>query len=221
MDPIFNEVFSLTNFAVSEFQRLLFVRNVQHTSVAFVLSFVAYNLIKFLPLWALTMIGIVLAFALPPIYIQNQAAIDAQFNKASEMGSAHFNNAKEAASKHASAASEKARLTAIDIGNKAGVDVNRYISGPGPVTSQSSLDNLAQQTKSTRSTEPASTTSTTTTTTTSFSTPIADEFSHAPSIPSNDGVHVSGTKVSESVVTTSSSLPSAQPAVPLVPMTHP
>lgn len=211
MDPIFSEVFSLLNFAVTEFQRLLFVRNVRHTSVAFVLSFVAYNLIKFLPLWALTMIGLVLAFAIPPVYLQNQQAIDAQLNRASEIGSAHYNNAVGVASKHATAASEKARLTAIDLGNRAGVDVNKYISGPGPVTSTSATDNIASQSKTSAPVKSSfespdiklSTTTTSTSTKTSFvpvsethvtATPIADEFSKAPAVPSTDGVYASSEK---------------------------
>lgn len=205
MDPIFDEVFSLVNFAVTEFQRLLFARNVQHTSIAFVLSFVAYNLIKFLPLWGLTMIGLVLAFTLPPVYVQNQAAIDAQLNKASELGAAHYNNAVDVASKHASAASEKARLTAIDLGNKAGVDVNRIISGPGPVQSSSVTDDLSRQPKVASVTDelsrqpkvasPATTTTTITSHTTTTTTPIADEFSHAPAMPSGDGVYVQAESV--------------------------
>lgn len=187
MDPIFNEVFSLLNFGFTEFQRLLFARNIQHTSIAFVLSFVAYNLIRFLPLWALTMIGIILAFALPPVYIQNQQAIDGHLNQASQLGAAHYNNAVGAASKHASVATEKVKLAAIDLGAKAGVDVNRYISGPGPVQSTSALDELAQQAKS--STTANTTSTTTTTTTTKSTTPIADEMSRAPTVPRGNGVH--------------------------------
>lgn len=178
MNPIFNEVFSLLNFGVTEFQRLLFARNVRHTSIAFVASFVAYNLIKFLPLWALTMIGIVLAFTLPPVYIRHQQTIDAHINQASELGAAHYNNAVDAASKHASVASEKVKLVAIDLGNKAGVDVNKYIAGPGPVQSTSVLDELSKQPK-------------TNTMTTKASDLVAPELTQASSVLSSNEVHLS------------------------------
>lgn len=235
MDPIFSEVFSLLNFAVTEFQRLLFVRNVRHTSIAFVLSFVAYNLIKFLPLWALTMVGIVLAFALPPVYLQNQQAIDAHLNRASEIGSAHYNSAVDVASKHATAASEKARLTAIDLGNRAGVDVNKFISGPGPVTSTSATNNIASQPKTTTTTKSSfetpdlhskfSSTTTSTNSTSTFvpvneshaaSTPIADEFAKAPAVPSTDGVYASTEKHApmESLSTPQTNPPPIVEAVP-------
>ncbi|BFZ55033.1 hypothetical protein PYCC9005_002071 [Savitreella phatthalungensis] len=145
LDPIFDETHSLLNFIVGEVQRLLFVRNVRHSLVAFASSFVAYNLIKLLPLWGLLIIGTLLAFALPPLYLRHQQAIDAQLQKAAEISQQHYNNAYETASKQASELADKARTTVIDLGNKAGVDVRPYISGPGPVTSTSVQDELAKQ----------------------------------------------------------------------------
>lgn len=145
LDPIFDETHSLLNFGFAEVQRLLYVRNVRHSAVAFVNSFVAYQLIKFLPIWALLIVGLTLSFALPPLYLRHRETIDAHLNQAAEIGQQHYNNAVDVASKHANDAAEKARLTAIDLGNKAGVDVQRYIGGPGPVTSSSVTDELAKQ----------------------------------------------------------------------------
>ena len=145
LDPIFDETHSLLNFGFAEVQRLLYVRNVRHSAVAFVNSFIAYQLIKVLPVWALLIIGTTLAFALPPLYIRHRETIDAHINQAAEIGQQHYNNAVDLASKHANEAAEKARLAAIDLGNKAGVDVQRYVGGPGPVTSTSVQDELAKQ----------------------------------------------------------------------------
>lgn len=147
IDPVVDELFSLVNFFLAEAQRLLFVRDPKHTSVAFVLSFVAYNLIKFLSLTALVGVGIVFAFALPPIYLRHRQVIDAQLTRAQELSSQHYQNAKNVASKQAEAAGERARTVAIDLGNKVGVNVQKYIDGPGPVMSESVHAELAKQPK--------------------------------------------------------------------------
>ncbi|ORY77802.1 Reticulon-domain-containing protein [Protomyces lactucae-debilis] len=147
VDPVFDELFSLTNFFLTEAQRLLFVKNAKHTTVAFVLSFVAYNLIKFLPLSALIGIAILLAFSMPPVYLRHRQVIDAQLAKAQEVSTQHYEQVKSAASKQAGVASDRARSVAIDLGNKVGVNVHQYIGGPGPVMSESVHAELAKQPK--------------------------------------------------------------------------
>ena len=118
---VMDEVFELLNFTIAEAQRLLFARNVKHTSVAFGASFVAYNLVKVLPLWGLSMVSLVIAFTGPPMYLRHQAAIDEQISRATELGSAHFEKVKQQASKSVEVYSERARAVAVELGEKAGV----------------------------------------------------------------------------------------------------
>lgn len=132
VDVIAREFQSLANYIVVEAQRLLFAKNIRHSSIAFVVTFTGYQLLKVLPIWILSIIAVLIAFSAPPAYLANQELIDSYLSKATELTSTHFENAKNVASKNVEVYSEKARVAAVDIGAKAGVDVNKFLA-PGPV----------------------------------------------------------------------------------------
>jgi hypothetical protein len=72
----------LINFFVIEFQRVIFVENVWVTVGAFLASFISYYLVKFVPLWGLTLVADSLIFLAPLIYINNKEFIDEHLRNA-------------------------------------------------------------------------------------------------------------------------------------------
>jgi len=77
-DPIVSEVVHLVNFAVVEVQRIAFVESFPLTGVAFFASLIGYFLVRFLSLWTLCTLGIVLSYSLPPLYLKFQSEIDSE-----------------------------------------------------------------------------------------------------------------------------------------------
>jgi len=57
LENVFASLHEFTNFVVLEVQRVLYAENLGVTVAAFVLSYVSYVLIKFLPVWGLILVG--------------------------------------------------------------------------------------------------------------------------------------------------------------------
>ncbi|KFH47691.1 Reticulon-like protein-like protein [Hapsidospora chrysogenum ATCC 11550] len=84
IDGLVGDVHELINFVVIEAQRILYVENVAASVAAAVFSFIGYHLTKLVPYWGLAVIGTVLAFVLPLIYVTNKELIDHHLKNASE-----------------------------------------------------------------------------------------------------------------------------------------
>ena len=122
-DALFNEISNLLNFLVLEFQRLLFAEKVSHTAVAFTVSFLAYKLVRYIPLWGLALTGTILAFSLPPLYLRNQAVIDKHISQAQHIAAEKVNYARDLAGEHVATVSERAKVVTSQWGKKAGVEL--------------------------------------------------------------------------------------------------
>lgn len=109
----------LVNFFVIEFQRILFAENVPATIAAFVASFVSYYLIKFLPLWGLTLISTCIVFLGPLVYIQNKELIDGQLEHASGVINAQATQVKDLTAHHTSKGIESVKAYTGDYAAKA------------------------------------------------------------------------------------------------------
>jgi len=118
MDNIFAEIHDFLNFVVLETQRILFVEKLTTTVGAFVLSYLGYVLIKYLPIWGLTLLADVMIFTFPLIYIQNQEVIDHHVHQASSVVSERVVHAKNLAEKHTTEYTLKAKELATDISGK-------------------------------------------------------------------------------------------------------
>ncbi|KAF2690075.1 hypothetical protein K458DRAFT_383206 [Lentithecium fluviatile CBS 122367] len=81
LERLLDDVEQFINFFVIESQRIIFAENVYATSAAFFASFISYYLIKFVPLWGLTLIATIVTYMGPLIYIKNKEVIDAQLEK--------------------------------------------------------------------------------------------------------------------------------------------
>ncbi|GES61188.1 reticulon-like protein Rtn1 [Aspergillus terreus] len=85
LEGVLADLEQLFDFLLLEFQRILFAENIVHTVAAFVSAFSAYWLIKWLPLWGLSLIAVNIAYFGPLVYMNNQEVIDAHIANAQEV----------------------------------------------------------------------------------------------------------------------------------------
>ena len=115
----------LINFFVIEFQRVLFAEKPAHTIGAFVASLISYWLIKFTPLWGLSLIAVSLIYLGPLIYMTNQEFIDHHLQNATDIANAQANQVKDLAGHHTARYTETVKAYAGDYTSKA----QNYIGG--------------------------------------------------------------------------------------------
>lgn len=125
LEASLEDVEQLINFFVIEFQRVLFAENVVHTVAAFTTALISYWLIKFLPLWGLSLIGVTTIYLGPLIYINNKEIIDHQLNNATHVINSQASQVRDLAGHHAGRASDTVKAYAGDYGAKA----QTYIGG--------------------------------------------------------------------------------------------
>jgi ABC-type multidrug transport system fused ATPase/permease subunit len=119
LERLLDDVEQLINFFVIEFQRIVFAENVYVTGAAFFAAFISYYLIKFLPLWGLSLIATTLVYLAPLVYIQNKEVIDAQLNRAGDAVSQQASQLKDIAAQHTGKASETLRAYTEEYSHKA------------------------------------------------------------------------------------------------------
>jgi hypothetical protein len=85
IDSLVGDVHELVNFIVIESQRILFVENTAASATAAILAFVTYHLTKLVPYWGLAVIGTVLAFVAPLVYVTNKELIDHHLKNATDV----------------------------------------------------------------------------------------------------------------------------------------
>ncbi|CAZ83119.1 unnamed protein product [Tuber melanosporum] len=140
LDRLFGELHDLLNFFALEFQRVLFAENIFATVVASFVSFIGYFLIKYIPLWALSLLTTITAFTAPLIYLQNQEVIDEQIQWANEYANAQLANGRQIAEKYIDDASVRARATASELTQK----VQGYAGKKSPATEKSQASSLPE-----------------------------------------------------------------------------
>ncbi|SLM33631.1 Reticulon [Lasallia pustulata] len=113
------DVEQLVNFFVIEVQRVVFAENVAVSGAAFVATFLSYWLIKFLPLWGLSLIAVSIAYLAPLIYINNKAIIDEQLHNISQVVNSQATQVKDLAGHHTARATETVKAYAGDYTSKA------------------------------------------------------------------------------------------------------
>ncbi|KAF2099291.1 hypothetical protein NA57DRAFT_38341, partial [Rhizodiscina lignyota] len=107
-----DDVEQLINFFVIEFQRIVFAENIYVTVGAFFSAFISYYLIKWLPVWGLSLLATCLLYLCPLIYIQNKELIDAQLNQANDLMSKQAAQVREMTGQYTSKAGEQMRTYA-------------------------------------------------------------------------------------------------------------
>ncbi|KAL8944902.1 MAG: hypothetical protein Q9216_000192 [Gyalolechia sp. 2 TL-2023] len=119
LEASLEDVEQLINFFVIEFQRILFAEKPAHTIAAFIASLLAYWLIKFTPLWGLSLITVSLVYLAPLVYMSNKELIDHHVENATNVVNAQANQVKDLAGHHTSRATETVRAYAGDYTSKA------------------------------------------------------------------------------------------------------
>jgi len=119
LERFLDDIEQLINFAVIEFQRIVFVENIWVTVGAFLSSFISYFLIKWLPFWGLSLIGTSITFLGPLIYLQNKEFIDAHIDHAGNVIGAQAGQVRDLAAQHTTQATETVRSKAGEYTQKA------------------------------------------------------------------------------------------------------
>ena len=119
LEASLEDVEQLINFFMIEFQRVLFAENLAHTIAAFLGALVSYWLIKFVPLWGLSLIGVSIIYLTPLVYINNKQIIDQQINNITEVINSQATQVKEIAGHHAERATSTVKAYAGDYSAKA------------------------------------------------------------------------------------------------------
>ncbi|KAL8795612.1 MAG: hypothetical protein Q9195_001850 [Heterodermia aff. obscurata] len=119
LEASLEDVEQLINFFVIEFQRILFAENVTATGAAFFAALISYWLIKFTPLWGLTLIATSTLYLTPLIYKSNKDFIDAHLENASNVVNSQATQVKDLTAHHVGRYSETAKQYAGDYTAKA------------------------------------------------------------------------------------------------------
>ncbi|KAF1940284.1 hypothetical protein EJ02DRAFT_456123 [Clathrospora elynae] len=126
LERMTDDVEQLINFFVIESQRIVFAENVYVTVAAFFASLISYFLIKFVPLWGLSLIATVFTFLGPLVYIQNKEAIDGQIEKGYNVANQQAQQVKGLANQHAGNAIKTVQGYTQQATAKAQETVNQY-----------------------------------------------------------------------------------------------
>jgi len=119
LESSLEDVEQLINFFVIEFQRVLFAENVTHTLAAFTAALMSYWLIKFVPLWGLSLISVSCIYLGPLIYMNNKELIDTHLANAQDVVNTQAGQVKDLAGYHANNASSTVKQYAGDYTSKA------------------------------------------------------------------------------------------------------
>ncbi|KAK7733565.1 hypothetical protein SLS57_000580 [Botryosphaeria dothidea] len=119
LERLTDDLEQLINFFVIEFQRVVFVENIYVSATCFLASFISYWLVKWLPLWGLSLIATLVVYLGPLIYIQNKELIDEQLRQTELLLNEQTNQFKELASQHSTRAQKQLKVYADEYSHKA------------------------------------------------------------------------------------------------------
>ncbi|KAI4284637.1 MAG: hypothetical protein L6R38_001267 [Xanthoria sp. 2 TBL-2021] len=119
LEASLEDVEQLINFFVIEFQRVLFAEKPAYTVAAFVASLISYWLIKFTPIWGLSLIAVSLIYLGPLVYTSNKELIDHHLENATNVVNSQATQVKDLAGHHTSRATSAVKGYAGDYTSKA------------------------------------------------------------------------------------------------------
>ncbi|KAF2800691.1 cell lysis protein-like protein [Melanomma pulvis-pyrius CBS 109.77] len=126
LERLLDDVEQFINFFVIESQRVVFAENVYVTGAAFFASLISYFLIKFVPLWGLTLIATTVAYIGPLVYVKNKEVIDAQLEKGYHLVNQQATQIKDLASQHTANAASTIQGYSKEYTSKAQETINSY-----------------------------------------------------------------------------------------------
>ncbi|KAF2725763.1 hypothetical protein K431DRAFT_290272 [Polychaeton citri CBS 116435] len=119
LENALEDVEQFINFFVIEIQRVVFAENVWATIAAFAASLVTYFLIKVTPAWGLALLGTVVLYLGPLIYIKNRELIDGHLNNANQIVSDQTQQLRSLAAQHSNKALDATKNAAGSYATKA------------------------------------------------------------------------------------------------------
>ncbi|KAI9374695.1 Reticulon-domain-containing protein [Aspergillus egyptiacus] len=119
IEAVLEDFEQLIDFILIEFQRILFAENAVHTVAAFGAAFSAYWLIKILPFWGLSLLGVTIAYLGPLVYIINREVIDAHVENVQQMVNSQAHQLKDMAEERTSNATVLMKQYVDDYSQKA------------------------------------------------------------------------------------------------------
>ncbi|KAL5344163.1 Reticulon-domain-containing protein [Aspergillus crustosus] len=130
IEAVLDDFEQLIDFVLIEFQRVLFAENIVHTVAAFSAAFSAYWLIKILPFWGLSLLGVSIAYLGPLIYINNRELIDGQIENLQKTVNSQANQLKGIAEERTSQATGAVKQYVGDYSSKAQEYIGRRSASP-------------------------------------------------------------------------------------------
>jgi len=119
LDSILGDVQEFINFFIIESQRIVFAENVYASAAAFVAAFISYFLIKFVPIWGLSLIATSVLFVTPLVYKTNKEFIDEHLSQLTQIANQQTEQVRQLASHHAARATETTKQYVGEYSNKA------------------------------------------------------------------------------------------------------
>lgn len=168
LEASLDDIEHLINFFVIEFQRVLFAENVPATAIACLTALISYWLIKIVPFWGLSLIGVTCVYFVPLIYSTNKEFIDENLAHAQNIISSQAAQVKDLAGQHTSHASGVMKQYTNEYTSKA-----QEMIGSARAASPPSNMSKKEASASGPGVPP-------TTTATTESVPLANDFPHAP-----------------------------------------
>ncbi|KAF2642743.1 hypothetical protein P280DRAFT_468057 [Massarina eburnea CBS 473.64] len=126
LERLLDDLEQFINFFVIESQRIVFAENVYATVAAFFASLISYFLIKWVPLWGLSLIATTVAYLGPLIYLKNKEVIDAQLEKGYNLANEQATQLKHLASQHTGNAAKTVQGYTQQYTAKAQETINSY-----------------------------------------------------------------------------------------------
>ncbi|KAI9672300.1 MAG: hypothetical protein M1831_002116 [Alyxoria varia] len=132
LDRSMEDLEQLINFFVIESQRIVFAENIPATLAAFAASLVFYGLIRFVPLWGLSLIATCVLYLTPLAYIRNRETIDELIAHSTEIAQSQAAQLKDMTAQHTGRATATMKATASEYSSKANSYMGRKSSGQTP-----------------------------------------------------------------------------------------
>ncbi|KAI0998326.1 hypothetical protein K3495_g9869 [Podosphaera aphanis] len=134
LNLLIRDFHDLFNFFVIEAQQIIFAENLPVSIAAFFSAFVSYFLVKYIPLWGLSLLGTSTLFLGTLAYRINQDVIDRHLENAAEIITQQTEQVKTIASQQAARATKQTKALVGDYSSKAQGFIGNALPSVSPVS---------------------------------------------------------------------------------------
>lgn len=134
LNLLIRDFHDLINFFIIEAQQIIFAENLSVSIAAFLSAFASYFLVKFIPLWGLSLLGTSTLFLGTLVYRVNQDVIDHHLETAVEIINQQAEQVKTIASQQAARATKQTKALVGDYSSKAQGFIGNALPSVSPVS---------------------------------------------------------------------------------------